>query len=151
NYNRLLFKNGNGLLPAKLAKKTLAPLDHHFTLNGQDDQFLEPPLHAFRDDDDRISLRTGRFRQYIQAKTGSDSKIRTILTYLPELDALTKTPFDKTLANDNPALVEWNPPLGRDQGMAPRGKDGTRLPDIQTRYRGKVLLFTSTLNMDWNS
>ncbi len=150
-YNRLLFKNEQGLLPAKLFKKIVAPPDHHFTLNAQDDQFLLPPLYAFRDDDDRVSLRTGRFRQYVQAKVGSDAKIRTILTYMPEIDALTKATFDKTLANDNPALIEWNPPMGRGQTPAVRTQGGGRLPALQARYRGKVLLFTSTLNMDWNS
>jgi hypothetical protein len=149
-YNRLLFKNEQGLLPAKLFKKIQAPVDHHFTLNAQDEQFLEPPLKAFKDDDDRISLRSGRFRQYVQAKAAGDAKVRTILTYLPELDALVKTPLDKTLANDNPALLEWNPPLVRDQGAAPAPKGGPRSA-LQARYRGKVLLFTSTVNMDWNS
>jgi Aerotolerance regulator N-terminal/von Willebrand factor type A domain len=148
-YNRLLYKNDGGLLPAQLIKKIVAPVDHHFTLNGQDDQFFEPPLKAFADDDDRLSLRTGRFRQYVQAKASSDSKIRTILGFMPELDSLTTTRFDKTLANDHPALIEWNPPLPRDGAIAPRLKDSAR--PIQARYRGKVLLFTSTLNMDWNS
>jgi hypothetical protein len=148
-YNRLLFKEEAGLLPAKLFKKIQAPPDHHFTLNAQEDQFREPPLYAFRDDDDRISLRGGRFRQYVQAKAGNDIKIRTILTYVPELDALTKTPFDSTLANDHPALIEWNPPLVKDN--PPPAKETTRRPATQARYRGKVLLFTSSLNMDWNS
>jgi hypothetical protein len=156
-YNRVLFKEERGLLPAKLFKKVKAPLDHHFTLNAQEDQFLEAPLHAFRDDDDRISLRAGRFRQYVQAKAGSDTKIRTILTYMPELDALTKTPFDRSLANDHPALIEWNPPLERrgarnDDGGATPPRSGPLQPRPSlARYRGKVLLFTSTLNMDWNS
>ena len=124
NYNRLLFKDGSGLLPAKLFKKIQAPADHHFTLNAQDDQFLQPPLHAFRDDDDRGSLRGGRFRRYVEAKAGGDPTIRTILTFLPELDVLTKTPFDKTLANDHPALIEWNPPLeGRGGGPAGRSQE----------------------------
>ncbi len=47
NYNRLLYKDGTGLLPAKLVKKVLAPSDHHFTLNAQEDQFLLPPLYRF--------------------------------------------------------------------------------------------------------
>ena len=155
NYNRLLYKNDLGLLPAKLFKKIQAPLDHHFKLNAQEDQFLLPPLQAFADDDDRVTLRSGRFRQLIQAKAAADAKVRTILTYMPELDALTKTPFDKTLANDYPALLEWNPPVSKEQGavvnVVPRPKDGSRRGLAPPRYRGKVLLFTSTVNMDWNS
>ncbi len=71
---------------------------------------------------------------------------------MPELDALTTTPFDKTFANDHPALIEWNPPLARDAGRTCRVRRMAPRPlPIQARYRGKVLLFTSTLNMDWNS
>ena len=70
---------------------------------------------------------------------------------MPERDALTKTTFDKTLANDHPALLEWNPPLARERGPASRSQESTRPSPIQARYRGKVVLFTSTLNMDWNS
>ncbi len=150
-YNRLLNKNDTGLLPASLSKRIQAPADHHFTLNAQEDQFLEAPLKAFADDDDRISLRSGRFRQYLQVKVGNDPRIRTILTFMPELDAQVKTAFDKTLANDNPALIEWNPPLAREPAAPARAEGGRRQAVTPARYRGKVLLFTSTLNMDWNS
>lgn len=152
-YNRLLFKNERGLLPAQLFKKIQAPVDHFFSLNAQEDQYLEPPLYEFRGEADRIGLRSSRFRQYVQAKAGSDPRIRTIMTFMPELDAFTKTPFDKSLAIDHPALIEWNPPMTKDQpaAAAQPTKDGKRQPAAPTRYRGKVVLFTSTVNMDWNS
>src|SRR5439155_23878872 len=75
--------------------------------------------------------------------------IRTVLAYMPALDALTGATFDKTLATDHPALVEWNPSLPSGQSEGRAKEVGQRRPHL--RYRGKVLLFTSTLNMDWNS
>ena len=68
-YNRLLFKNEQGLLPAQLVKKVDgARRSTTSRLHAQEDQFLEPPLKAFADDDDRVSLKTGRFRKYVEAK-----------------------------------------------------------------------------------
>lgn len=146
-YNRLLHKNDQGLLPAKLFKKVQAPADHYFSLNAQEDAFKEPPLKAFADDNDRISLTTGRFRQFVQAKAAADAKARVVLSFMPQLDPLTKTEFDKSLATDDPAIIEWNPPLPRppDRVAGPGKAVGP------TRYRGKVVLFTSTMNMDWTS
>ncbi|MCI0637853.1 MAG: VWA domain-containing protein [Gemmataceae bacterium] len=145
-YNRLLYKNERGLLPAQLFKKVAAPEDHHFTLQAQEEAFLQAPLKAFSDADDQIGLRSGRFRQYVQAKVGQDPRARVIMTYMPELDPLTETKFDKSLAIDDPALIEWNPPLPRVLDRTPGARTLAPL-----RYRGKVILFTSTVNMDWNT
>jgi len=141
-YNRLLYKDGRGLLPAKLIKKVQAPADHSFILQGSEDSFAEPPLKAFADDADRTSLRSARFRQYLQAKPAADVKARTILSFTPELQPLSKGILDKDLPTNDPALIEWNPPL-------PPDKDAVK--NAPGRYRGKVILTTSTLNMDWNS
>ncbi|GEM_PF-437712 len=147
-YNRLLYKGEQGLLPAQLFKKVVAPAEHHFTLHAQEDQFNERPLKEFQADDDRVSLKTGRFRMYVEAKAASDSKVRTIMTYMPEIAVGSKIEFDKTLPTTDPAILEWNPPLGK---LEPgKGKlKGQMLP--AARYRGKVVLLTSTLNMDWNT
>ncbi len=143
-YNRLLFKGGNEILPARLIKKVTAPPEHHFILQANEEAFLEPPLKAFADDDDRFSLRTARFRQYLQAKPAADAKARTILSFMPEVQPNAGAPFDKNLPTNDVALIEWNPPL-------PRVKDTVPAAGMPTRYRGKVILATSTLNMDWNS
>lgn len=153
-YNRLLYKSDIGLLPARLTKKISAPKDHYFTLHAQESAFEEPPLKAFADDDDRISLRSGRFRQYIQAKVGSDARVRTILSFMPEVTPLSEVKVDATLPTDDPAVLEWNPPLPRpkeEARLAPRGKEPPPRQVAPVRYRGKVILVASTLNMDWTS
>lgn len=145
-YNRLLFKNEQGLLPARLEKKVTAPAEHTFALAATEDAYAQPPLKSFADADDRTSLRSPRFRTFIQAKPASDSRARTVLSFMPELQPLAKEPFDKTLPTDAPALVEWNPPLPR--GQRPEKGAGPAGP---ARHRGKVILLTTTVNMDWHS
>ncbi|MCI0684284.1 MAG: VWA domain-containing protein [Gemmataceae bacterium] len=155
-YNRLFFKNEYGLLPAQLFKKVAAPAEHFFSLNAQEDQFLEPPLRAFKNDDDRISLKTGRFRMYVEAKPAGDAKARTVMTFMPELAVGAEVEFDKSLATSDPAILEWNPPLGKQPlGKQPLGKQDAGKGKLKgqpaARYRGKVVLVTTTLNMDWNT
>ena len=77
-YNRLLFKDGHGLLPAKLIRKA----EHQFTLTAPDDAYRVPPLKAFEDEKDRVGLLAARFRQFIVAEPASDAKLRTILSFL---------------------------------------------------------------------
>src|SRR5262245_62206404 len=147
-YNRLLYKDEQGLLPAQLFKKIVAPAEHHFSLQAQDDQFPERPLKAFSEAADQISLKAGRFRMYVQAKAASDPRVRTIMTFMPELAAGAKVEADKTLPTNDPAILEWNPPLGKPEPAKGKAKATAQ----QTaRYRGKVVLLTSTLNMDWNT
>jgi hypothetical protein len=143
--NRLLFKTGRPILPARLMKKIQAPADHHYRLQANEDAFLEPPLKAFKDDDDRLSLHSPRFRQYLQAKLAADAKARIVMTFTPEVQPLAKALLDKSLPVNDPAILEWNPPLPREKDAKPGNKA------MPTRYRGKVILLTSTLNMDWNS
>lgn len=140
-YNRLLVKEDN-LLPAELLGTQSAPKDHYFSLHAEEKAFLEPPLKAFADSDDRAALLRPRFRRYVRARVGSDPRIRTILTYMPEVEDARVT-LDRNLTATDPALLEWNPPLPPLEGQPKSSDPG--------RYRGKVLLFTSTLNMDWNS
>jgi Mg-chelatase subunit ChlD len=144
NYNRMLYQDGKGILPAKLVKKIQAPKEHHFILNGSEDSFRDPPLRAFAEDDDRVSLRTIRFRQYLQANPATDGMARTILSFMPEVDPLAKADLDRSLPLNDPAVLEWNPPL-------PESRDREKSKGFPVNYRGKVILLTSTLNMDWNS
>lgn len=144
-YNRFLYRNDQGLMPAKLEKKIQASADNYFVLQGDDEAFLEAPLKAFADDDDRVSLRSARFRQYLQAKRAADARARTILSFMPEVDPLGKAELDKSLPLNDPAIIEWNPPLPRDPEL------DEKIKTTPGRYRGKVVLVTTTLNMEWHS
>lgn len=143
-YNRSLYRNENGLLPARLEKRIQAGAESYFVLQANEEAYLEPPLKAFADDDDRVSLRSARFRQYLQAKRAADARARVILSYMPEVDPLSKVDLDKSLPTNDPAIIEWNPPLPRDDQA---GEEKV----APSRYRGKVILVTTTLNMDWHS
>ena len=144
--NRLLAKADRSILPARIMKNIQASADHHFRLQPNEDAFREPPLKAFADGDDRLSLHLPRFRQYLQVKPIGDAKARIVMTFSPEVQPLSKASLDKTLPVNDPAIMEWNPPLPRDKDAKP-GTQST----LPTRYRGKVVLLTSTVNMDWNS
>ncbi len=149
-YNELLFKNEHGLLPAKLLKKITAPPDHHFYFQNSDDNaFKEPPLAAFSDDQDRLTLRTAQFRQYVLAAI-PEGKANAVLSFMPEVVNAAKAKRDDTLPVNAPAIVVWNPPLGRAPQPATE-KAGQRAERQQLHYRGKVILLTSTVNMDWTS
>lgn len=148
-YNTLLFKNDQGLLPAQLVKKVTAPADHHFAFNAQEDEFLTSPLLAFKDDKDRMTLRTGRFRSYVQVKPSEEARPHAILTFMPELaaGAAKDAVLDKELPIGDPAILEWNPPGPKLEPVkgAKKGKQ------LAPRMRGKVVLVASTLNLDWSS
>jgi len=132
-YNRLVYRNGEGLLPARLIGQQLAPAGAYFNLYaGSDDKdYKEPPLRAFTDLRDRESLRSARFRQYIRTELVPGGRPRKILSFMPEASTASTGAQEPGNANPlpagDPALVEW------------------------PRYRGQVVLFTSTVNMDWNT
>ena len=79
-----------------------------------------------------------------------DAKVRTILSFNSEVTAGADVEQDKTLPNGDPALIEWNPPLPRGQ-TGRRAAGAVRSGACRRRYRGKVLLLTTAVNMDWSS
>jgi hypothetical protein len=154
-YNRLLYRDGEGLLPAQLKEVRKAAPGTQFSLNFDQDALLTPPLKAFKDEDNAITLRTPPFYRYILAEPAPDGRVRTVLTFVPEIVDKEKAPPQDKLPDAAPALLEWNPPLpaeerakfARPDGAAP----GVARPAAPSRYRGKVVLVTSTLNLDWNN
>jgi hypothetical protein len=158
-YNRLLYRNGNGILPAQLIGLPEVPKNVYFTFQAAEESFREPPLRAFGDEKDRQTLRTPRFRQYVRAKLAADARLRKILSFTPDQDRQDKkadgpAPPPKTALNlptDDPAIVEWQPPLPHVEKLK-GSNDSTRLTNrAPTRYRGKVILITTSVNLDWNS
>jgi hypothetical protein len=155
-YNRLLGKKDQGILPAKLLSVQQAPAEHYFVLQAPEEAFLGPPLKAFAADDDKASLRSVRFRSYVRARAAADAKVVKLLTFMPEVQAGSKVTTDKALPIDDPAVLAWNPPLppAKDEGAKGQGSEPASPSDAShtpSRYRGKVVLLTSTVNMDWNT
>jgi hypothetical protein len=132
-YNRLAYRNGDGILPGRLISLQTVPTKSYFNLYaGPDDKdYKEPPLDAFTDVRDRESLRSARFRQYVRAELAPRGRARTILSFMPEASTASASAQEQgsalPLPVGDPALAEW------------------------WRYRGRVILFTSTVNMDWNT
>jgi hypothetical protein len=151
-YNRLLYAGGQGILPAKLLKKVVAPKDHHFYFQNSDDNaFAQDPLKAFSDDRDRTTLRSARFSQFVETDL-TEGRARVILAFMPEVLMSEKVKRDDKLPVNKPAILEWNPLLAKAQqpDLKPN-KQTVRVDRQPARYRGKVILMTSTLNMDWTT
>lgn len=126
-YNRVLYRGGKGVLPARLIGRQEAPEKQTFTLYADEVNFQRPPLEAFAGDKDRLALLAARFRQYIRSEPAPRSPVRKILAFMPDTSGMDRATTRAPLPVNDPALLEW------------------------TRYRGRVLLMTSTLNMDWTS
>ncbi len=124
-YNRLLYKDDHGLLPAKLLKKISAPPEQHFYVKAADDEkaFLELPLREFKGDA-RTTLSKIRFYQYVHAAPAPQA--RQILKFQLEEEAGAKPAKGEEIPVGDPAMLEWNPPMSRGAGEIVVGKDSKR-------------------------
>lgn len=137
-YNKVLYNEGDGLLPGKLlgVNEPKTADDLGFRLIADEDSYRRPPLAAFRDDNVRAGLTTVPFKRYIKLDAPADGRARRILSFVPaaQLSAKPKEKAAKTDKVDTPdksekpdaAIVEW------------------------PRHRGRVVVYTSTFNTDWN-
>jgi uncharacterized membrane protein len=155
-YNRLFYKDGKGLLPGRLMKKIHAPADDRlFFLNAAKEEYYnDPPLNVFKDAKDRETLGKPLFRQYVQVEAAESQGARTLLTFQTwaasanEKAAADKAQEDK-IPVASPALIEWNPPLSEaQQPLATNLVRDDRTGPSASHYRGRVLLFTSSLDRD---
>ncbi|MFL5342330.1 MAG: VWA domain-containing protein, partial [Gemmataceae bacterium] len=125
-YNRLLYKGGDGLLPAELVKRVRSPEGQVFTLAADEESFKQPPLAAFSDDNDRATLLSARFREYMQVRPSSKVAFKRWLSFLPP-NSVKAPPGSAGGSALDPAVLEWQ------------------------RHRGRVILVTTTANIDWNT
>jgi hypothetical protein len=125
-YNRLLYRDGKGLLPAKLLGVAQAPADGYFAPVGDEEAFQRAPLAAFAGDDERASLLGARFKQYVRVETPPSSAARRVLGLVP---TFADRPKESAPARGpaDPLILEW------------------------PRHRGRVVLVTSTVNTNWTS
>jgi hypothetical protein len=129
-YNRLLSPpNGQGLFPVKLVRRWPAGPNQFFNLASEDENFQYAPLSAFAADSDRATLLGARFRQYVQVQVPQKSGVRQLLSFLPPTgsDERKVPPRSTGSAGLDPAVLEW------------------------PRHRGRVMLVTTTLNLDWGT
>ncbi|MEZ6140524.1 MAG: BatA domain-containing protein [Zavarzinella sp.] len=99
-YNRLLFADGQGILPGKLISiQENAETGYYFS--PMEGAFDRPPLQQFRKEEERASIRTPRISKYIRMELPANSAATRILNY---------ENADQKATND-PALVVF--PLHR--------------------------------------
>ena len=82
-YNEFLYRNGTGLLPARLLSRARAPAEFFFHLGADAESYRVPPLDAFGDDNDRVSLLAARFRQFVRSQPAPRGGPRKVLSFLP--------------------------------------------------------------------
>jgi uncharacterized membrane protein len=98
-YNRMLYRDSAGILPAQLVRVQQTAGTHHFSMVGDDAAFQFPPLQAFSDDRDRPALLSSRFRQYIRVQLPQKSTARRLLSFLSSDTSDRRVP--------DPAVLEW--------------------------------------------
>jgi len=129
--NRTLWVEGEGLLPGKIGElvEQSGTEALGFRLVADDTAYRRPPLSAFRDDNVRAGLTTVPFRRYLKLDAPPDGRAARVLSFASAEDVKPKplSPAEKSAAAPlDPAVVEWS------------------------RGRGKILVFTSSFNADWN-
>ncbi len=138
-YNDLLYRDGKGLLPARLIDYAKANSGYEFQLAMDAEADREDPLKPFRSESAREYLLAVRFRQFVQAEPAPHAAPRRVLSFVPV--AIPGQPKASPLSG-GPAILDWRPPTG---SHPERGNQGTG------RMRGRVVLITTTVNADWNN
>jgi hypothetical protein len=125
-YNRVLFNDGNGVLPGPLGDLVSAVNsdDPGFRLAADEDTYRRSPLRFFLDEKARGGLIMTPFKSYIRLDAPPDGRARRILSFVPGGKPGADTPPGGR--KPDAAFVEWN------------------------RHRGRVIVYTSSFNDDWN-
>jgi hypothetical protein len=136
-YNEVLYRNGNGLLPARLLSKQSESrtFNYQFALEPEADR--DAPMKPFAGTAAHNALTSVRFHQFIQTEPARGGP-RKVMAFAPVV-----IPGRTPMGDDTnvppaggPAVLEWHPPAGKAGGNA-----GT--------LRGRVVLLTTTANCDW--
>ncbi|HSQ56584.1 MAG TPA: hypothetical protein VLM40_12650, partial [Gemmata sp.] len=134
-YNRYFFNEGNGILPSPLGEiVTVAnPDDPGFRLYAEEEDYRRAPLKLFLDEKVRGGLIMAPFKSYVRLEPPPQKSppVTPSPEIAPEGAARRVLSFSSgsqtgVHRRDDPAVVEW------------------------TRHRGRVILFTSSFNEDWN-
>jgi hypothetical protein len=146
-YNRVLYRGGQGLLPAALLSKQDSTRLFDYQLLPEDESEREPPLRAFQGANDRAALLSARFRRFYQlSEPTTGAKPRKILSFVPSAIAGRESPSKAAAPPIGVAALSWNPPVATDL-------NGRRNPGdpASGRYRGRVVLINTTANSDWGN
>ncbi|MHB1425334.1 MAG: VWA domain-containing protein [Gemmataceae bacterium] len=146
-YNDLLYRDGKGLLPARLIDHAKANSGYDFQLAMEPDADREDPLKPFRSESAREYLLAARFREFIQTEPVSRAGPRRVLSFVPSAIAGSHAERGSkggaSPLSGGPAILDWHPPIGSPSEQGSQGVSG--------RMRGRVVLITTTVNADWNN
>ncbi|MBI3821426.1 MAG: hypothetical protein HY289_01965 [Planctomycetes bacterium] len=123
-YNAKLYQDGKGLLPVKLLDKRDVKRDHTLQFAVAEEAFKQPPLAAFNEQVDRLTLFSPRFHSFIRISEPAQGKARIVATFEEITLAKGGKPSPAGIA-----LLECRP----------------------YAKGGRVVLLTSTVNMDWTN
>jgi len=139
-YNDMLYRDGKGLLPARLIDYAKANSGYDFQLSIDPDADRDDPLKPFRSESAREYLLASRFRQFIQTEPAPRAGPRRILSFAPV--PIPGKPKASPLSG-GPAILDWRPPASPNAERGNQAGSG--------RLRGRVVLITTTVNADWNN
>lgn len=151
-YNDDLYrKDGTGLLPGRLLGIEKAPQGYKYHLTPESSTFKLPPLNVFTNQGERASLVETPFRSFIRVQPLESRDIpyrapRTILSFLSKRDESEALPLKVPTGLDlrYPAIMTWQPPL-------PEKHERPEETLVRQPGRGRVILYTSTVNRDWTN
>ena len=125
-YNAEFYRDGAGVLPGALGDVVTAtgPDDPGFRLAAEEDDYRKPPLAMFGADKLRAELINEPFRTYLRIDAPTDGRARRLMTF--SRAGTGPAPMTTSAAKPDPALIEWS------------------------KHRGRVCVFTSSFNRDWN-
>jgi len=150
-YNRLLYREGAGMLPASLVGVQKSNNAYQYQLSPLDQESERlPPMRAFRGENDKNTLLAPRFTRFFQTSPPTTGvKPRRVLSFSSALIPGKENEALKTqMPPGGPAILEWQPPAPQDPQAKREPQAGAATPP---RLRGRVVLVTTTVNSDWNS
>jgi hypothetical protein len=144
-YNDLLYRDGAGLMPARLLGLQRAENGYNYQFSLSAEAERQEPLKAFRDSAAREQLMAPRFGTFVQAEPAPrrrGGRPEELLSFVPVELPSAGTTQKKTPPPGGPALLAWHPPIPREEAEESGGSG---------RMRGWVILITTTVNCDWTN
>jgi hypothetical protein len=148
-YNAALHRDGHGVLPAAIgeAVTTRGPDDLGYRLAADEEEFRKAPLLPFNNDKVRAGLVSVPFRTYLKLDMPPDGRGRRILNFAHATAAA-------FASNENGFGLLAREILAPPKAEPPAPKGASEKPDPALvewhRHRGRVYVFASTFNEDWN-
>ncbi|MFO0881149.1 MAG: VWA domain-containing protein [Gemmataceae bacterium] len=151
-YNESLYREGQGLLPARLVQMQRPTPGYTYQLAMDPEADRYDPLRLFQDASARERLLAPHFSAFVQVEP-----TRAVRGVVPhrilglQATAISNRPGGAARSTPPPggvAVIDWKPPLPGAR-VSERDAD-SRVALPANSGRGRVVLITSTVNSDWN-